>query len=146
MELLGLLLRLGGVLLVVVVVLLLRVWQVVVPQRVKASISSYAKPFFHHQNASKGKNDKTARRQICVMAVLGSGGHTTELLKLMKKLKRDIYTPITFVVAETDKTSQAKTELDWKPTENDSYAIIPRSREVAAMPSTANAGKLLPAT
>uniref|UniRef100_H3G545 UDP-N-acetylglucosamine transferase subunit ALG14 n=2 Tax=Phytophthora ramorum TaxID=164328 RepID=H3G545_PHYRM len=67
---------------------------------------------------------------IRVMAVLGSGGHTTELLKLMKRLKREMYTPITFVVAETDKTSQAKTELDWKPTETDSFAIIPRSREV----------------
>ncbi|KAI9984005.1 hypothetical protein PInf_005295 [Phytophthora infestans] len=105
MELLGLLLRLVGALFLVATLIALRVWQ----------------------NAANGKN---AKRQIRVMAVLGSGGHTTELLKLMKRLKREIYTPITFVVAETDKTSQAKTELDWKPTQRDSFAIIPRSREV----------------
>ncbi|EGZ12973.1 hypothetical protein PHYSODRAFT_260934 [Phytophthora sojae] len=120
MELLGLLLRLAAALLLVAVLLALRVWHVVVPQRVKASVASYSKPL----------NAKAAERQIRVMAVLGSGGHTTELLKLMKRLKREVYTPITFVVAETDKTSQAKTELDWKPTETDSFAIIPRSREV----------------
>lgn len=127
MELLGLLLRLVGALFLVATLIALRVWQVVVPQRVKACVSSYSKSFFYQQNAANGKN---AKRQIRVMAVLGSGGHTTELLKLMKRLKREIYTPITFVVAETDKTSQAKTELDWKPTQRDSFAIIPRSREV----------------
>ncbi|POM77460.1 UDP-N-acetylglucosamine transferase subunit ALG14, partial [Phytophthora palmivora] len=122
MELLGLLLRLGGSLFLVAVLLVLRVWQVVIPQRVKASVSSYSKPLFHHQNATKSQK---TRRQIRVMAVLGSGGHTTALLKLMKKLKRDVYTPITFVVAETDKTSQTKTKLDWKPTERDSFGEIP---------------------
>ncbi|KAE9042347.1 hypothetical protein PR003_g13674 [Phytophthora rubi] len=130
MELLGLLLRLAAALLLVAVLLVLRVWQVVVPHRVKASVASYSKPLFHLQNASKSRNVKAAGRQIRVMAVLGSGGHTTELLKLMKRLKREVYTPITFVVAETDKTSQAKTELDWNPTETDSFAVIPRSREV----------------
>ncbi|KAG6614903.1 UDP-N-acetylglucosamine transferase subunit ALG14 [Phytophthora cinnamomi] len=127
MELLGVLPRIAAALLVAAALLALRVWQVVVPRRVKASVASYSKPLFHRQ---KRGNGKAAGRQIRVMAVLGSGGHTTELLKLMKRLKRDVYTPITFVVAETDKTSQAKTELDWKPTDADAFAIIPRSREV----------------
>ncbi|KAL4111108.1 hypothetical protein PRIC1_002789 [Phytophthora ramorum] len=126
MELLELLLRLGAGLVLLAAALAVRVWLVVVPQRVKATVSCYSKPFFHHQN----RNIKAVEGPIRVMAVLGSGGHTTELLKLMKRLKREMYTPITFVVAETDKTSQAKTELDWKPTETDSFAIIPRSREV----------------
>ncbi|CAH0520480.1 unnamed protein product [Peronospora belbahrii] len=94
-------------LLIAIMLLLLRVWQVVIPLRIKVT-----------------------QRHVRVMAVLGSGGHTTELLKLMKRLKRDVYTPFTFVVAETDKTSQVKTELDWKPAEIDSFATIPRSREV----------------
>ncbi|OWZ13859.1 UDP-N-acetylglucosamine transferase subunit ALG14 [Phytophthora megakarya] len=127
MQLLELLLRLVGSLFVGAVVLVFRVWQVAIPPRVKASVSSYSHPLFHHQNA---RNSKKTRRQVRVMAVLGSGGHTTELLKLMKRLKRDVYTPITFVVAETDKTSQTRTELDWEPTEKDSFAVIPRSREV----------------
>jgi hypothetical protein len=120
MELLALLLRLAVALVLVVALLTLRVWQVVVPRRVKASVSSYQQPLFHRQNGPRSKN---AQRQIRVMAVLGSGGHTTELLKLVKRLRREIYTPITFVVAET--------ELDWKPNEKDSFAVIPRSREVA---------------
>ncbi|CAH0514580.1 unnamed protein product [Peronospora belbahrii] len=93
-------------LLVAIILLLVRVWQVVIPLRIKVT-----------------------RRHVRVMAVLGSGGHTTELLKLIERLKRDVYTPFTFVVAETDKSSQVKTELDWKPTEIDSFATIPRSRE-----------------
>jgi beta-1,4-N-acetylglucosaminyltransferase len=34
------------------------------------------------------------------------------------------------VVAATDKTSQEKTQLDWKPTARDAFLVIPRSREV----------------
>lgn len=124
---------LGRVVVLAAILLLVRIWHVVIPLRVKASVSAYSKPFFHYENARNRKNGKAKRYQIRVMAVLGSGGHTTELLKLMKRLDRNMYTPFTFVVAETDQTSQIKTKLDWKPTEIDSFATIPRSREVDAM-------------
>lgn len=112
-----LLCRIAALLCAVAAVLVLRIWVVAVPDRVKGS---------------SAKRQAAARRTggVRVMAVLGSGGHTTELLKLMKRLKRDVYAPIAFVVAETDKTSQEKTELDWKPSPADSFVIIPRSREV----------------
>ncbi|CAH0492376.1 unnamed protein product [Peronospora farinosa] len=125
-----LLVWLSSVLFLALVLLLVRIWQVVIPLRVKVSVSTYSKPFFHAQNALNSKKNKDKRYQVRVMAVLGSGGHTTELLKLIKRLNREVYTPITFVVAQTDKTSQMKTELDWKLTAIDSFAIIPRSREV----------------
>jgi beta-1,4-N-acetylglucosaminyltransferase len=64
------------------------------------------------------------------MVVLGSGGHTTEMLKLIKRIDHNIYTPITFIIAETDKTSIEKTIIDWKPSTNDIFVKIPRSREV----------------
>ncbi|RLN27340.1 hypothetical protein BBJ28_00013108 [Nothophytophthora sp. Chile5] len=125
--------RLGAVLALAALLLALRIWLVVVPRRVKASVASYASPLFH-QPPKLHKSETPGRRvRIRVMAVLGSGGHTTELLKLMKRLRREVYTPITFVVAETDKTSQAKTELDWKPTSADSFAIIPRSRRTVVV-------------
>ncbi|KAL7683896.1 putative oligosaccharide biosynthesis protein Alg14 [Plasmopara halstedii] len=135
-----LLLRVEGVLVLVTLFLVFRIWHVIIPKRMKVSSSSYFKSNFHQVNADRGKN----RQQIRVMAVLGSGGHTTELLKLMKRLHRDIYTPVTFVIAETDKTSQTKTELDWKPKDCDSFAFIPRSREVgqswfSSVPSTLHA-------
>ncbi|CAI5721970.1 unnamed protein product [Peronospora destructor] len=129
-----LLVWLGGVLFLAVVLLFVRIWQVAIPPRVKASVSTYSKPFRRYQNASYSKTDKAKRFRV--MAVLGSGGHTTELLKLIKRLNREVYTPFTFVVAETDKTSQIKTELDWKPTEIDLFATIPRSREVGQTWST----------
>ncbi|KAI9918201.1 hypothetical protein PsorP6_013303 [Peronosclerospora sorghi] len=123
---------LGGLGLVVLglVVLVLRLWRVLVPRRVKVSLRSYESPAFHQQNASQIQTHDPTKRQVRVLVVLGSGGHTTEMLKLIKRLNRQVYTPITFVVAETDKTSQTKTELDWKPSATDSFAMIPRSREV----------------
>lgn len=121
MELLSLALvvRLAAALCVLSVLLAVRVWAVIVPARVKSGPgSTYA------------ARSRVGGATVRVMAVLGSGGHTTELLKLMKRLKRDVYTPITFVVAETDKTSADKTRLDWKPSAADSFVVIPRSREV----------------
>ena len=108
-------------------VLLVRVWLVVVPLRFKVPISTYSQPNGWY-NALARKN---APRDVRVMAVLGSGGHTTELLKLMKRLNRDVYTYITFVLAETDGTSQKRTQLDYDFREaTDAFVVIPRSREV----------------
>jgi hypothetical protein len=119
---------------VISLVLAVRIWAVIVPARVKSvSGSAYA--------ARSRGGGATVR----VMAVLGSGGHTTELLKLMKRLKRDVYTPITFVVAETDKTSADKTRLDWKPSAADSFVVIPRSREVRLFIASIAAGASLDA-
>lgn len=105
---------------VLAVLVAARIWAVAIPPRVRSGPGSAY---------STSKSGAPVR----VMAVLGSGGHTTELLKLMKRLKRDVYTPITFVVAETDKTSAEKTRLDWKPTPVDSFVVIPRSREVRTL-------------
>lgn len=62
-----------------------------------------------------------------VLAVLGSGGHTTEMLRIVKILD-DEFMPLSFVYAETDKHSldQVKEVIE-KP-----YSIrtIPRAREV----------------
>lgn len=37
-----------------------------------------------------------------VMAVLGSGGHTTEMLAMINALDKEKYSPKTFVYASTD--------------------------------------------
>ena len=49
------------------------------------------------------KNEK-----LSLLAVLGSGGHTTEMLKLVQALNNDKYTPRTFVYAKTDLISPQK--------------------------------------
>jgi len=65
--------------------------------------------------------------QVRVLAVLGSGGHTTEMLRIVKILD-DEFMPLSFVYAETDKHSSDQVkEVIEKP-----YSIrtIPRAREV----------------
>ena len=72
--------------------------------------------------------------------VLGSGGHTAEMLKLVQTLDKQVYTPRTYFIAQTDKFSQEKLAK----TENQgdySVCLIPRSREVkqsymTSIPST----------
>lgn len=65
-----------------------------------------------------------------VLAVLGSGGHTTELLSLMEKLG-DHYQPRYYVMAKSDHMSEEKVDRV-ENTCGTKYEIfkIPRSREV----------------
>jgi hypothetical protein len=47
----------------------------------------------------------TTTKSLKTLIVLGSGGHTTEMLDLIKNLNQDRYGPIVLVVADTDTTS-----------------------------------------
>lgn len=70
------------------------------------------------------------------MIVMGSGGHTGEMLRIVDRLDNACYTPRQYIVASTDKTSVVKvieSEIRREPdTANQAYEIItiPRSREV----------------
>lgn len=91
--------------------------------------------------------------RVHVMAIVGSGGHTSEILRLLSGLHANRYYPRSYVIAETDSSSEAKivafegasnaagdadpTNANDFPRENvnssrGSYSIlkIPRSREV----------------
>ena len=46
--------------------------------------------------------------KISFLAVLGSGGHTAEMLKLVEAFSDDNYFPKTFVYAKTDIVTQDK--------------------------------------
>lgn len=65
-----------------------------------------------------------AKTLICI----GSGGHTTEMLLLIKKLDSNSYTPRIYVLADSDKTSLIKIQEQ----ETTKYEVvqIPRSRSV----------------
>jgi beta-1,4-N-acetylglucosaminyltransferase len=71
------------------------------------------------------------RRQapIKTLVVLGSGGHTTEMLHLIKHLDPKQYTPLIYIVATTDTTSLKRVEALGGRTPDAIYHI-PRSREV----------------
>uniref|UniRef100_A0A182NKY3 UDP-N-acetylglucosamine transferase subunit ALG14 n=1 Tax=Anopheles dirus TaxID=7168 RepID=A0A182NKY3_9DIPT len=70
------------------------------------------------------------------MIVLGSGGHTAEMLRIVERLDGGRYSPRQYVVASTDKTSVVKvleSEILRQPDpEKQTYEIItiPRSRDV----------------
>ncbi|KAJ3433892.1 glycosyl transferase-related [Anaeramoeba flamelloides] len=91
-------------------------------------------PIFHRPKIHK----KNANEQIRVLSVLGSGGHTAEMLKLLETLfigeKRNY--KITFVIASSDKNSQHKakafsTKFKEKFGIDDiKVHLVPRSRKV----------------
>ncbi|XP_066453482.1 UDP-N-acetylglucosamine transferase subunit ALG14 [Eleutherodactylus coqui] len=80
-----------------------------------------------HQPGRKG--------HVSLLVVAGSGGHTTEILRLLSCLSKCYY-PTHYVLAETDKMSEEKIHLyeasKDKTSAEPKYTIhrIPRSREV----------------
>lgn len=120
------LLMAGLVLALLVLAAAARIWTSVLPMRVKVPLATY------RASPVAPLTDSTAPRTPArAMVVLGSGGHTTEMLALIRRLDRAHYAPITFVVAATDATSEEKTRIDWRPRDGvDSFVVIPRSREV----------------
>lgn len=65
--------------------------------------------------------------------VIGSGGHTTEILRILRHLKPDRFTPRTYILASSDTTSMNKiVELENSFANQGEYKIIaiPRSRKV----------------
>ena len=84
--------------------------------------------------------------RIATLVVLGSGGHTAEMLRLITDFDFDRYGPLTLVTAATDTTSRAKAEreLPREALATARWAEIPRAREVgqsfgSSVPSTLKA-------
>lgn len=70
------------------------------------------------------------RKSVRLCTVLGSGGHTTEMLALLEKLGCN-YTPRFYVIAKSDPLSLKKvTELEKKGDGSFELYLIGRSREV----------------
>ena len=87
-----------------------------------------------------------SHKKIKTLVVLGSGGHTAEMLRLITAFDFDRYAPLTLVTAATDTTSRAKAEreLPQAALATARWAEIPRAREVgqsfgSSVPSTLKA-------
>lgn len=79
---------------------------------------------------ARSKRKRTQRSSASLGIVLGSGGHTTEMLKLVSRLDRNIFTPRIYYLADTDQFSLSRLEqLEGDRTD---YTVcrIPRAREV----------------
>ena len=69
------------------------------------TLSSMGNQTFYHKPQSNGQ---TKTRRIKTMVVLGSGGHTTEMIHLLEQLDTDTYSPSVYIVANSDNTSFAR--------------------------------------
>ncbi|CAB9510669.1 acetylglucosamine transferase subunit ALG14 homolog [Seminavis robusta] len=85
------------------------------------------------RNGYDDKETRTAfRSKKCkTLVVLGSGGHTSEMLHMVSQLDSALYDPIVYVVADTDHTSIQRLQANPELHKNDTIVHkIPRSREV----------------
>jgi beta-1,4-N-acetylglucosaminyltransferase len=86
------------------------------------------------RDTSQRHNNVVTKRikPVKTVIVLGSGGHTTEMLDMIKNLSPSNYSPLIFVVASTDDTSERRLVAVMGETILSSSKIykIPRSREV----------------
>jgi len=91
-----------------------------------------------HSASSSSPTTKSRSSPIPTVVVLGSGGHTTEILQLLQSLNPSYYTPLTFIVAQTDTTSLKRVEAAASAHRRHPDAVhsIPRSREVGQSYST----------
>ena len=85
-------------------------------------------------------------QKIKTLVILGSGGHTAEMLRLIAAFDFDRYAPLTLVTASTDTTSRPKAEreLPQAALATARWVQIPRAREVgqsfwSSVPSTLHA-------
>lgn len=82
------------------------------------------------QNREQSRRRKKRTRPVSTLVVLGSGGHTTEMMRLLTFLEARKYSPLTYVVATTDTTSLQRIEASQNARRGDAVFRIPRSREV----------------
>lgn len=67
--------------------------------------------FYRYSSSSSSPSSQfSPTTTIPTLVVLGSGGHTTEILKLIHQLDRSIYTPIHYCYAKSDTTSILKVQ------------------------------------
>lgn len=88
---------------------------------------------FHKVLIRQSHPSKTQNNKVKTLIVLGSGGHTGEMLKIVSTLDSEKYGPRIYVVAETDSISIMRLkEIESKEETNNDYIVevIPRSREV----------------
>ena len=68
-------------------------------------VEYFAQKEQQHHNGTRDNNRQVKTMQVKTMVVLGSGGHTTEMLQLLQELDTKRYAPVIYVVADSDTTS-----------------------------------------
>jgi len=77
------------------------------------------------------KKHRKPKKKVSTMIVFGSGGHTTEMLRLLVRLNADRYHPCHYVLSHSDTTSTDKIQsADLQVSKKAAWHKIYRSREV----------------
>ncbi|KAL5234448.1 hypothetical protein ACI65C_001858 [Semiaphis heraclei] len=81
------------------------------------------------QRVTNTRSLKESKQPVRTLIVIGSGGHTAEMLRLMNNMNKLKFMPRLYLLADSDTTSRNRVEndesgLDW------SITTIPRSRHV----------------
>mmetsp|Transcript_25656 Transcript_25656/g.32329 ORF Transcript_25656/g.32329 Transcript_25656/m.32329 type:complete len:251 (+) Transcript_25656:65-817(+) len=86
---------------------------------------------------NKLNNNTKRTKPSRTLAVLGSGGHTTEMIRLLSSLSKEHYMPLYYIVASTDTTSinrlnsiHESENKQFLPPRHSEVYTIPRAREV----------------
>ncbi|KAB0792409.1 hypothetical protein PPYR_14368 [Photinus pyralis] len=89
--------------------------------------------FFYlvHKVTTSSATFPSAKRRLPAKTVIciGSGGHTTEMLELVKQLDTERYTPRHYILANSDTTSLGKVQ-SLETSRDHRIVAIPRSRSV----------------
>lgn len=80
----------------------------------------------HKNQQHSVKRQKPAKTAI----ILGSGGHTTEMMAIVNGLNLKNYRPRTYILADSDQTSESKVKQFEQNTSEYEIIRIPRSRNV----------------
>ncbi|XP_026810662.1 UDP-N-acetylglucosamine transferase subunit ALG14 homolog [Rhopalosiphum maidis] len=81
------------------------------------------------KNLTNTQSLKKSKQPVRTLVVIGSGGHTAEMLRLMNSMNKLKFMPRLYLLADTDTTSRNCVENDESGLEW-SIATIPRSRHV----------------
>ncbi|EED88086.1 predicted protein, partial [Thalassiosira pseudonana CCMP1335] len=68
------------------------------------------------------------------MAILGSGGHTTEMIHLLQELDPKVYSPVLYGVAHSDSTSVVRLKHDSNATTSDAATTNATNAKVVRLP------------
>jgi beta-1,4-N-acetylglucosaminyltransferase len=104
---------------------------ILVPLAIVASLARLIAIIPWNKRPMPRRSDQSAK--VKTMIVLGSGGHTAEMLKLVGTIDLDRYTPRCYVVAATDHHSQTKMrQFESTNTNNSSIASTVTSTATSA--------------
>lgn len=88
---------------------------------------------YHSGHTGYSTTQSTCRSSSRDSCAHNAGGHTSEMLKMVRHLSPEIYMPLWYVIASTDHTSAKRIPAEHLESGRCRLCKIPRSREVSEL-------------